>query len=364
MRFEHLPTPFLTTSTTRMAPVGGGLALVETLGAVARALGAVFHFDTTARSLVLNDGAVQGIQAATPDGLRTFTGRAVLACGGFQGNAEMMARYFGRDALTTRPVARGGNHNKGEGIEMALTVGAATSGNFSLFHAEPVDPRSGAAEAAIFCFPYGVLVNRAGERFVNEAPGPVDAWYERIARIIQRQSEGMAYAVLDSQGMSIPNIGSSIRTDQPAYSAPTLSELAVRIDVPPEALEKTAAAYNAACPGGAFDHSVADGLGTRGLSPAKSNWARPIEKGPFHALPIMAANVFTFGGLKTSRARRLWTGRKADPGLYAAGEITGLYYTNYTGSTSVLRGAVFGRIAGEGAAITGTDRAAAGRRRV
>ena len=34
------------------------------------------------------------------------------------------------------------------------------------------------------------------------------------------------------------------------------------------------------------------------------------------------------------------------PGLYAAGEITGMYYSNYTGSTSVLRGAVFGRIAG------------------
>ena len=99
-----------------------------------------------------------------------------------------MARYHGDRALTTRPVARGGNYNKGEGIEMALALGAATAGNFSLFHAEPVDPRSGEPEAAIFCFPYGVLVNAEGERFVDEARGPVDAWYERTTRDIQAQT--------------------------------------------------------------------------------------------------------------------------------------------------------------------------------
>ena len=114
----------------------------------------------------------------------------VLASGGYQGNAEMMARYHGDRALTARPVARGGNYNKGEGIEMALAVGAATAGNFSLFHAEPVDPRSGEPEAAIFCFPYGVLVNAEGERFVDEARGPIDAWYERTTRDIHAQTDG------------------------------------------------------------------------------------------------------------------------------------------------------------------------------
>ena len=71
---------------------------------------------------------------------------------------------------------------------MALAVGAATAGNFSLFHAEPVDPRSGEPEAAIFCFPYGILVNAEGDRFVDEARGPVDAWYERTTRDIQAQT--------------------------------------------------------------------------------------------------------------------------------------------------------------------------------
>jgi tricarballylate dehydrogenase len=263
----------------------------------------------------------------------------------------MMARYVGGAALTTRPVARGGYYNKGEGIEMALAVGAATAGNFALFHAEPVDPRSGAPEAAIFCFPYGILVNRDGERFTDEGPAPADACYERVTREIHAQPGGVAHVVLDARAAAIPAVTTSVRTDQPPLTGATLGELAGLIGVPADRLARTVAEFNAACQAGPFDHTAPDGLATRGLSPAKSNWARPLSEAPFRAYPIMAANVFTFGGLKTSPLAEVLD-RDGDPirGLYAAGELTGLYYTNYTGSTSVLRGAVFGRIAGREAA--------------
>ncbi|MGZ8744692.1 MAG: FAD-dependent oxidoreductase [Nocardioides sp.] len=352
MRFEFLPTPFLTTSTTRMAPVGGGLAIVETMGKAARGLGVEFHFETTARNLHVDGaGVVDGVTARGPSGPVELRGRVVLASGGYQGNAELMARYHGDRALTTRPVARGGNYNKGEGLEMALALGAATAGNFSLFHAEPVDPRSGEPEAAIFCFPYGVLVNQEGRRFTDEARGPIDAWYERTTREIQAQPEGVAWVVLDQQSLAVPNVRSGIRTDQAPVRADTVDELALRIGVPRDALVATVAAYNDACPDGVFDHAAPDGLATRELHPPKSNWARPLTQGPYEAYPIMAANVFTFGGLKTTPAAEVLD-RDGDviEGLYAAGEMTGLYYSNYTGSTSVLRGAVFGRIAGAGAA--------------
>jgi tricarballylate dehydrogenase len=351
MRFEFLPTPFLTTSTTRMAPVGGGLAIVETMGKAARGLGVELRFETTARRLVTDDAGVCGVVAHTPAGPVELRGRVVLASGGYQGNAEMMARYHGDRALTARPVARGGNFDKGEGIEMALALGAATSGNFALFHAEPVDPRSGEPEAAIFCFPYGILVNKQGRRFVDEARGPVDAWYERTTRDIQAQTEGVAWVVLDQRALAVPNIRSGIRTDQRPVTADTVAELAGRLALPVETLEETVAAYNAACPDGSFDPTAPDGLATRGLAPAKSNWSRPLVEGPFEAYPIMAANVFTFGGLKTTPSAEVVDrdGRPI-PGLYAAGEMTGLYYSNYTGSTSVLRGATFGRIAGQQAA--------------
>ena len=145
---------------------------------------------------------------------------------------------------------------------MALALGAATAGNFALFHAEPVDPRSGEPEAAIFCLPYGILVNHEGRRFVDEARGPVDAWYERTTRDIQAQPHGIAWVLLD----------------QPPVTAATLEELAARIDVPADALATTVAAYNAACGDGPFDHSTPDGLATTGLTPPRSHWAHPVAE--------------------------------------------------------------------------------------
>lgn len=347
VRFESLATPFLTTSTTRLMPVGGGIALVESLTAAAGKLGVTFLYETTARSLVVEDGVVSGVRTSRGE----LGGRVVLACGGYEGNAELMARYHGRAGRHTRPVARGGHYNKGEGLLMALAAGAATAGDFAMFHAEPVDPRSGVAEAAIFSFPYGILVNKEGRRFADEAPGPVDAWYERVARHIHAQPDGIAYAIFDAGSADVPNLSAAVRTDQPAVTAATLEELAARLEIPGDVLVSTVAGFNKACADGEFRPLEVDGLATSGVEPPKSNWARTIERAPFHAYPIIASNVFTFGGLKTNaHAEVLDTDGRPIPGLYAAGELTGLYYTNYTGSTSVLRGAVFGRLAGAGAA--------------
>lgn len=348
VRFDAVPTPFLTQSTHRLAPVGGGLAIVETLGKAARGLGVAFHFGTTARELLTEDGRVVGVRAKTVAGPVDHHGAVVLACGGYQGNAELMARYHGVLGLTCRPVAKGGNFNKGDGLTMALELGAATAGNFALFHAEPVDPRSGEAEAAIFCFPYGILVNKEGRRFVDEARGTVDAWYERTTRSIQAQTDSIAWVLLDQAGLEVPNLMAGVRTDVPPLSAGTMAELAHELGVPAAELEATVAAYNAACPPAeGYDPLIPDGVATQGLAPAKSNWSLPLTRAPYVAYPIMAANVFTFGGLKTTSHAEV-VDRDGDPipGLYAAGELTGLYYSNYTGSTSVLRGATFGRIAG------------------
>lgn len=136
----------------------------------------------------------------------------------------------------------------------------------------------------------------------------------------------------------------------PAITADTVADLADKFQIPAAELTRTIEEYNAACSDGRFDHSQPDGLSTTGLQPPKSNWARPLSEGPFHAYPITASNVFTSGGLKTDvRGRVLNRDGVVIGGLYAAGEITGLYYTNYAGSTSVMRGAIFGKIAGQDA---------------
>ncbi|MBI4083811.1 MAG: FAD-dependent oxidoreductase [Candidatus Lambdaproteobacteria bacterium] len=350
IRFDFLPTPFLTTSTTRMAPRGGGLALVETLAGYLEAQRVPIRYETTARELLLRpDGGVVGILAAGPGNRPiAFEGKAVvLASGGYEGNPEMQAQYIGPRALWLRPVARGGYYNRGEGIRMALAIGAAPCGDYASYHAEPIDPRSGMAEPANFVFPYGILVNKEGRRFVNEAAGTVDATYEWVTRQIFQQTDGIAYSIFDARLADVPNLRLGLRTDQPPLEAPTIAALAAKLALPAEALEQTVRAYNAACAPGTFQPLVADGLATRGLEPPKSNWARPLEQPPFQAYPIISSNVLTFGGLKVNpNAQVLNTAGDPIPGLYAAGEVVGLYYRTYAGSTSVLKGAVFGRLSG------------------
>ena len=352
VRFDFLPTQFLTKSQPRLLPVGGGAALVEALAARAEALGVTFHYVTTAQRLVQNEeDRVTGIVVRREGRLRRMTGRVVLACGGFEGNAEMLTRYLGPRSVFLRTVCKGGLYNRGEGIQMALDIGAAASGDFGSYHAEPIDPRSSIAEPSVFIFPYGILVNKDGERFTDEAPGTVDAYYERVTRRMYEQRDGIAWVILDARHMRIPNYRLGIRTDQAPIVGQTIEELARAIKLPEQALATTVARYNAACGGGEWKPLETDGLATQGLVPKKSNWATPLVEAPFHAYPIISSNVFTFGGLKVdSEARVLNSDGEPIPGLYAAGEIIGTYYGNYTGATSVLKGMVFGRLAGADAA--------------
>ena len=353
LRFEALPTQFLTRSQPRLLPVGGGAALVEALATAAEKAGATFLYQATASALDVDDaGTVRGLHYRDRDGrlAHIAADAVVLACGGFQGNAEMMAQYVGPRASHLRPVARGGYFNKGEGIRMAFEAGAAPCGDFGDYHAEPVDPRSGIAEPSVFIFSYGILVNTLGHRFVDEAPTTVDACYERITRTIFQQPGGLAWCILDARHLDIPNYRLGLRTDQPPVVADTVEELADRIEVDAEALAATLVAYNGACraaEGAPYKPLELDGLATAGIRPVKSNWAHPVNRPPFHAYPIISSNVFTYGGLKVdSHARVLDHDGRPLAGLYAAGEIIGSYYRNYPGGTSVLKGAVFGRQAG------------------
>jgi tricarballylate dehydrogenase len=354
-RFEPMPIYLLTQNTTRIASVGGGLAIVEALRKRGVELGVSFHYETTAKSIIRDEqGGVCGIEArSTADGPVTFKGaHVVLASGGYQGNPEMMTRYVGPKAKNIRPVARGGYYNKGECIRMALELGAAPAGEFGSYHAEPVDPRSQMAEAVVFIYPYGVLINRIGQRFTDEAPGTVDAHYDNITRTIGEQPEGVVYAVFDTKVEDVPRWKTSIRSDQPAIEAATLEELAAKLELPVEPFLATIAEYNQACPApDAFTDGLSvDHLKTTGIWPVKSNHARTIERGPFRAYPIVSANCFTFGGLKVNtKAQVLDTDGRVIPGLLAAGETVGIYHQVYTGSTSVLRGIVFGRQAGQSA---------------
>jgi tricarballylate dehydrogenase len=357
VRLQSGPTIFITMSAPRYQPVGGGKGIVDPLFARLEETDAEVLYETTAKRLVLSETReITGVQVVGPDGrARVLSAPSViLACGGFQGNRELMTRYVGRNAYRLPPISRGGRNNQGDGLLMALEAGAATDGQFDLIHAEPKDPRSTeVAEAVVMTFPYGVLVDVDGRRFIDEASGTVDMIYERTARAIFEQPDSIAYAIFDQKMLEIPGHEHAILTDVEPYRGETLGELADAIGVPREQFESTVGEYNAACVGdqATFDWSAPDRLGARPEGqPVKSNWARPIDVGPFFAYPQVCANVFTFGGVRTDlEARVVDSDAHVIEGLYAAGEMTGLYFEAYAGSTSVMRSLVFGRQAGRNA---------------
>ncbi|MQF69355.1 FAD-dependent oxidoreductase [SAR202 cluster bacterium AD-804-J14_MRT_500m] len=349
---EYPPMP--TRAAPRMAPVGGGLAIVNKLAQGAESLGVHFSYTTTGRSLKQDArGSVIGVNAWSPQhGLIDFHGNAVvLASGGFQGNPELMTRYIGPQAYLIRPVAHGGMYNKGEGIQMALSIGAAPAGQFDNFHAEPVDPRTSSVDPVIYSFSYGILVNQLGQRFIDEASGITDLIYEDVARTIWKQPGGKAYLIFDSKIESLPSFKDSIKSDLAPIRCKSLDDLAHCLGIPIDPLRETVTLYNASVSEIPFDPTRLDGKTTLEIHPPKSNWAQHVDGPDYFSYPLICANVFTFGGLKvTPTARVVNTDGYEIPGLYAAGETIGFYYRDYPGSTSVLRGLVFGRIAGHDAA--------------
>lgn len=352
VEFDYLPTMFLTSTRPRLLPVGGGRAIIDTLSLRARALGVEIIYETTAWDLTLNEsGAVDGLMVRIKDGesIRLNVNAVILAAGGFQGNQEMMAQYIGRFAHKIPTVAEGGLYNKGEGIRMALKIGAKGAGQWDAFHAEPVDPRSKREEAGVMLYPYAILVNQNGERFVDEGITTIDEQYEAVARkIFYECPNHIAYMITDQKMYKIPNYEEALQTEQPPIEANTLEELAEKLQIPPENLVKTVEQFNKACQPGEFLWNKKDGKQAIGITPKKSNWAIPIDQAPYIAYPIICCNVFTNGGIATDTHGRVVSNDNVPiPGLYAAGEITGLYYGKYPGGTSVLRCLVFGKRAGE-----------------
>lgn len=348
-------TAHLTESTpSRFMPVGGGQAIVETLADVAEQKGVVFHYETTAQRLLMDDdGHVVGVYASSrTHGGSEFAARAViLASGGFEGNYEMLTRYFGGPGYLLRPVCRGGWYNKGEGIRMALDIGAAPAGQFDGCHSTVIDPRSARTLPAVYLFPYGILVNERGGRFVDEGGGLSDDLIDGVSKAIWRQPNGRAFLILDSKIKDIANYEKGVHSEMPPIEASSIEQLATRIGIAPPALRTTIETFNAAVQEGTFDPLRLDGKCTAGIEPRKSNWARPIEGPKLKAYPVVAGIVFTHGGVKVNpHAQVVDLDGEEVPGLYAAGEVVGLYYRDYVSSTSVLRGLVFGRLAGEHAA--------------
>jgi tricarballylate dehydrogenase len=338
-------------------PARGGVGIVDGLAAVVdRTAGSQILYRTEAVRIVEGqNGRVEGVVVRGPDGgERTLTASAlVIACGGFEGSRELLTEHLGPRGADLPLIAPTLVNNRGDGLRMALEAGAATAGQFDMFHGEPVDVRSSKPDAVVYAYPFGILVNRHAKRFFDEGKDSFDATFEELGYEIWKNQEQSAFLIADQALLEIPNVAPIIMTDQPPIEADSLAALARALGLDPAALEATVAAYNGAIGPGTFDPSIRDGKAAQ-LDPPKSNWATPIARPPFVAWPLTCAITFTFGGVRTDDQARV-VDREGRPitGLYAAGEVTGLYYNSYPAGTSVLRAATFGRLAGAHAAAAG-----------
>ncbi len=338
---------------------GAGQGLVDSLHKIAKKNGIPVLYETAATELIHENGEVRGVVAeAQGKTLRLGAGAVVLACGGFESNAEMRARYLGPNWDLAK--VRGTRFNMGDGIRMALAVGAMPFGHWSGAHAVGWDlnaPPFGEREIGdLFqkhSYPFGIMVNANGERFVDEGADFRNYTYAKYGVEILRQPGMFAWQIFDSKVNHLLRDEYRIRKITKA-EAPTLKALVTKLDgVNAERCLQTIAEYNKAVRQEIrFNPVVLDGRGTAGLAIPKSNWANVLDTPPFHAYAITCGITFTFGGVRVSPQAAVQSVAGRDvPGLYAAGEmIGGLFYFNYPSGTGLVSGAVFGRIAGTEAA--------------
>jgi tricarballylate dehydrogenase len=342
--------------------VGGGPGLVQALYDRAAALGVEVRYETKAARLLLDDrGAIRGVVCQGRAGFAEIAARAVvLASGGFEANPEWRTRYLGKDWELAR--VRGTRHNTGDGIRMALEIGGQPYGHWSSCHAVAWDlnapPFGDRKVGDLFqkhSYPLGIVVNLRGERFLDEGADYRSYTYAKYGREILTQPQRAAFQIFDQKVVAILREEYRIREVTKA-EAPTIEDLARKLEIDPEGLAQTVREFNAAVQPGEFNPAVLDGKGTRGITPPKSNWALPLDSPPFVGYGVTCGITFTFGGLRiTTRAEVLDTEDRPIPGLYAAGELVGgLFYHNYPGGSGLMAGAVFGKLAGESAATRAT----------
>jgi tricarballylate dehydrogenase len=335
-----------------------GVGLSRSWFATAEAMGIEIRYGSAATELIVNDvGAVSGVKLRDDDGLKTLTARSVvLGCGGFEANVQMRTQHIG--PLVGAAKVRGTPHNQGDGLRMAMAIGAMPWGQWSGCHATPISadwgefaPRELTDRSNRLSYLYGVMINRKGKRFLDEGEDTALFTYAKFGRAILAQPGAKAYQLFDSKVIHL--LEPRYRTSEP-IKADNLEDLIAQLDIDDkEQALKTVLEYNKGARDEAgFDPTKRDGLSSRGLDPEKTNWALKLDKPPYYAYSATGGITFTFGGLRVNeKTQVIGTDWRPIKGLYCCGEmIGGLFYDNYPAGTGLVSGATFGRIAGRNAA--------------
>lgn len=345
--------------------MGGGKALVNAYYRSAEALGVRIRYEAPVDRLEVADGQ---FRAAWIGQERIAARACVLASGGFESNREWLREAWGQNADGEWPAdnfaIRGTRFNRGVLLKAMMDSGADTIGDPSQSHCVAVDARAplydGGICTRIDCVSLGIVVNKHAQRFYDEGE---DFWPKRYAiwgRLVAQQPGQIGFSVIDSKA-----VGRFMPPVFPGAKADTLEGLAHQLGLDEQAFVRTVRDYNAACRVGTFDHTVLDDCHTKGVTPAKTHWALPLDTAPFYGYALKPGITFTYLGLKVDeRAAAHFTGEPSR-NLFVAGEMMAgnVLGQGYTAGVGMTIGTVFGRIAGASAAAAarneGVEHAAA-----
>jgi tricarballylate dehydrogenase len=350
VRFQPSLAGTLSLDRTNAFFLGGGKALVNAYYLTAQDLGVTVLYEAQVRHIGIDARTATHLEVEAEGETHEIRARAVvLASGGFQSDVDWLARAWGEAARNF--LIRGTPYNRGVVLKDMLDQGADTVGDPTQCHAVAIDGRApkfdGGIATRLDCVPFSVVVNRDGERFYDEGE---DVWPKRYAiwgRLVAAEPDQVAYSIIDSRSIDLfmPSV-------YPPESAATIPELAGKLGLPVERVTQTIDAFNAACRDGEFQPQALDGLATEGLTPAKTNWARPIAEPPFYAYTLRPGVTFTYLGLKVDERARVSGPRGHYNNIWSAGEMMAgsILGQGYLAGFGMTIGTVFGRIAGQEAA--------------
>lgn len=350
VHFQPSLSGTLSLSRTNAFFMGGGKSLVNAYYRVAENLGVDVLYEAEVTHLERQDNVIVSVEF-TYNGCREhLTPKAVVvASGGFQADLDWLARAWGPAAQNF--LIRGTPYNRGVVLRDLLDQGTEQVGDPTQCHAVAIDGRApkfdGGIVTRLDCVPFSIVVNENAERFYDEGE---DVWPKRYAiwgRLVAAQPNQVGHVIIDSKSINLfmPSVF-------PPIKAESIEELALKMDLDPAALRATVDEFNNACVGGDFHPTELDGLSTKGLTPAKTNWARPLDSPPYYGYSLRTGVTFTYLGLKVDENAKVQTKQGPLDNLWAAGEIMAgsILGEGYLAGFGMTIGTVFGRIAGEEAA--------------
>ena len=328
-----------------LIPVGHtGTEFIAKFQAKADELGIPVITNMKAEELIKDkDGRVVGVKATMDGSEYTFNakGGVVLATGGFGANPEMVKKY--NPKIDERFKTTDAPGSTGEALYMAERAGAQLV-NMGYIQTYPIcDPISGAIELiADARFDGAIMLNQEGKRFVEE---------------LQRR-DVLSEAILNQTGQycwvlwndNIGKISNTVKAHANEYEAFTKQGVMTTCDdlkciadftkIPFDQLQKTVKRVSdMAGKGNDKDFNHRAGL-------------MDMQQGKYYVIKAVPSTHHTMGGVRINeKAEALTAEGKVIPGLWAAGEVTGVTHgTNRLGGNAYTDIIVFGRIAGEAAA--------------